>query len=150
MSGLEKKKIEVDMALASGDSFRGYLFLGQDERLSDLMNDVRIFLPFEVCGGGEMVINKSTIVEVVPTKERTAGLSAIVDGNEEMPVKVAEQVLGLCGRYNSALIHRRAQMIKDTLESSDTRLDYILEAVKTAADVLISNLKMEALEDNKK
>ena len=63
---LEKAAIEVDLMLANGTGLRGTLFLGADERISDILNDGRIFLPFQDLGQSVRLIAKQAIVEVKP------------------------------------------------------------------------------------
>ena len=46
-----KNKLLVELELDSGRVLIGYLFVGQPQRLSDLMNDDRTFLPFENLDG---------------------------------------------------------------------------------------------------
>jgi hypothetical protein len=42
----------------------GFLFLAEDERLVDVMNDDRTFLPFKSEDGRFSVIKKSAIIEI--------------------------------------------------------------------------------------
>lgn len=41
------QKIKVDVTLQNGDSFFGYMFLRDGERLQDVLNDKRSFVPIE-------------------------------------------------------------------------------------------------------
>ena len=50
-----KKKLLVELELDTGTLMNGYLFLGQTQRLSDLMNDDRTYLPFEDMDGAPVV-----------------------------------------------------------------------------------------------
>ncbi len=62
----EKAAIEVDLTLANGTGLRGTLFLGPDERISDILNDGRAFIPFQDLGQSVRLIAKQAIVEVKP------------------------------------------------------------------------------------
>ncbi len=74
-----KKKALLHIELHSGTSFDGYVFLSQGERLSDLINDGRNFIPFEDLNEGTlMLIAKDTIAIIVPKDskaQRPAGRS---------------------------------------------------------------------------
>ena len=60
-----KKRIEVELYLDDGSHFLGTFVLGQGERLSDILNDNRGFLPFEASEGQVVMIRKTTIAKVV-------------------------------------------------------------------------------------
>ena len=56
-----KDKSPVEIAIDGGDVLEGSLFIPSHERLVDVLNDERTFLPFETDGGDFLVINKSII-----------------------------------------------------------------------------------------
>jgi hypothetical protein len=61
----KKSQIEVELYLDDGSHFLGKFGIGQSERLSDLMNDGRDFLPFETSEGHVVMIRKTVISKVV-------------------------------------------------------------------------------------
>jgi DnaJ like chaperone protein len=67
-----KKKLLVELELDSGDILNGYLFLGQTQRLSDLMNDDRTFLPFEALDGSITIFTKGMARRVKPVEKQQA------------------------------------------------------------------------------
>ncbi len=68
-----KKKLLVELELDSGAIMNGYLFVGQTQRLSDLMNDDRTFLPFEDMDGAITIFTKAMARRVKPVeKAKTA------------------------------------------------------------------------------
>lgn len=71
-----KKKLMVEIELDSGDILKGYLFLGQTQRLSDLMNDDRIFLPFEAMDGAITIFTKAMARRVKPIEKPQAAAGA--------------------------------------------------------------------------
>jgi hypothetical protein len=74
-----KKKLLVELELDTGTLMNGYLFLGQTQRLSDLMNDDRTFLPFEDMDGAITIFTKEMARRVKPVEKAqaaTAGDSA--------------------------------------------------------------------------
>ncbi len=68
--GVERKgktKIEITITLANGWTVRGFLFTAPDERISDLLNDAREFVPFLDASGPMRFLAKRHIVEIRPT-----------------------------------------------------------------------------------
>lgn len=61
-----KNKLLVEVEFDSGVVWTGYLFVGQQQRLSDLMNDERIFLPFEMLDGAIEIFVKARSRRVKP------------------------------------------------------------------------------------
>ena len=61
----KKSQIEVELYLDDGSHFLGKFGVGQTERLSDMMNDDRDFLPFETSDGQVVMIRKTVISKVV-------------------------------------------------------------------------------------
>jgi hypothetical protein len=71
-----KKKLLVELELDSGAILNGYLFVGQTQRLSDLMNDDRIFLPFEALDGSITIFTKALARRVKPVEKPQAAAAA--------------------------------------------------------------------------
>ena len=67
-----KKKLLVELELDTGTILNGYLFVGQTQRLSDLMNDDRTFLPFEDMEGGITIFTKGMARRVKPVEKAQA------------------------------------------------------------------------------
>jgi len=67
-----KKKLLVELELDSGTIMNGYLFVGQTQRLSDLMNDDRTFLPFEDMDGAITIFTKAMARRVKPVEKTRA------------------------------------------------------------------------------
>jgi len=75
-----KKKVLVELELDGGTIMNGYLFVGQTQRLSDLMNDDRTFLPFEDMDGAITIFTKAMARRVKPVeKAHTAAAGDGVD-----------------------------------------------------------------------
>lgn len=79
-----KKKLLVELELDTGTIMNGYLFLGQTQRLSDLMNDDRTFLPFEDMDGGITIFTKGMARRVKPVEK--AQTAAAGDGADPYTV----------------------------------------------------------------
>jgi len=63
---LSKVDIEVEVHLDDGSQFLGVLSLSQGQRVSDLMNDERNFIPIQLQGGSVVIQRKSAIAKVAP------------------------------------------------------------------------------------
>lgn len=58
---VERQKAEVDLTLMDGTALRGNLFITQRQRLVDVMNDPRAYIPIELEDGSIKLVNKSNI-----------------------------------------------------------------------------------------
>lgn len=103
-----KKKILVELELDSGAILNGYLFLGQTQRLSDLMNDDRMFLPFEALDGSITIFTKALARRVSP-QENAQQQQTAAPGEETDPFRL----LGVPPTANEAQLkeayHRKVQ-----------------------------------------
>ncbi len=59
-------KLFVEVELDDGKTLTGSMFLKPQGRLTDMLNDERMFLPFETTGGKFMIIQKSAFRSVAP------------------------------------------------------------------------------------
>lgn len=76
----KKSQIEVELYLDDGSHFLGKFGIGQSERLSDMMNDDRNFLPFETSEGHVVMIRKtviSKVVQLAPECSKSASMEQI-------------------------------------------------------------------------
>lgn len=103
-----KKKLLVELELDSGAILNGYLFVGQTQRLSDLMNDDRVFLPFEALDGAITIFAKALARRVSP-QESAQQQQAPATGEETDPFRL----LGVPPTANEAQLkeayHRKVQ-----------------------------------------
>jgi hypothetical protein len=61
-----KVKVAVEVILADGTTVSGAVFIGVDERVSDLLNDSKPFFPVRMENGEILLINKSSVALVKP------------------------------------------------------------------------------------
>lgn len=61
----EKKKVAVNLQLADGTLLDGFVFCNQGERVSDVLNDTRDFLPFETHTSDIIMLRKGTIATIL-------------------------------------------------------------------------------------
>ena len=66
---LSKRKSAVSVLTTDGEVFEGHFFVAGDQRISDLLNGVNVFVPFELHDGSMHLIHRSTISRVVPREE---------------------------------------------------------------------------------
>ena len=64
-----KQKVRVDLQLEDRSVLDGYVFCSQGERVSDILNDARDFLPFETHTKDIMMLRKGIISSIVAREE---------------------------------------------------------------------------------
>lgn len=75
---ITKQKLEVQIELDDGARLLGFLFVKQMQRLSDLLNDERCFLPFQTLDGLVIHIKKTAITKITQLDQEVER-SAITD-----------------------------------------------------------------------
>ncbi len=73
----QKIKAGVEIALNDGTVLKGHFFVNQQQRILDILNDERTFLPLEDSEGCVSVINKSTIARITPVEQKIERAKAI-------------------------------------------------------------------------
>ncbi len=63
---LAKRKERVRIVLKDDSPIEGYLFCGQEERVGDVLNDNRVFLPVEQLDGKLIYMHKQNIAQLTP------------------------------------------------------------------------------------
>ncbi len=103
---ISKWKIEVRVELDNGTRLLGFLFVKPMQRLSDLLNDQRSFLPMQTADGLIAQVAKSTIAKVVQLDQK-AEAEAITDPYDILGVsprvsdeKLKESYHALCNGYH--------------------------------------------------
>ena len=66
----QKLKTEVEVTMADGSVLRGNFFLNPQERIVDMLNDDRRFLPFSDESGVVTVVSKAAINSIRPAKQK--------------------------------------------------------------------------------
>jgi DnaJ-domain-containing protein 1 len=61
---VEKQRVMVILQLITGESIFGFIHAAHSERISDVLNDQRAFLPFEDVDGERMIHAKTSIMRV--------------------------------------------------------------------------------------
>jgi len=58
---VEKQKVHVQVHLTDNTTIGGYIFIAADERITDLLNDSREFIPLEDGTGSMTIVSKRNI-----------------------------------------------------------------------------------------
>lgn len=61
-----KLKAEVEVTMSDGRTFKGNFYINAQERVLDVLNDERTFLPFLGEDDAFTVLNKAYITSIVP------------------------------------------------------------------------------------
>ena len=64
----QKIKTEVELVLTDGTVLNGAMFMHADQRVLDLVNDERRFVPFASFDGPVKVNNKAMIAHITPVE----------------------------------------------------------------------------------
>lgn len=65
-----KQQLQVELRLHDGKSILGKVSVALDQRVSDLMNDPRQFIPVESSDGSVVILSKTTIAQIVPLDQQ--------------------------------------------------------------------------------
>ncbi len=78
----QKTRTEVELTLTDGRFLAGVLFTHAEQRVLDIVNDERAFIPFEDADGQLTVINNSMIAHIRPMEVASgrAELRAVATG----------------------------------------------------------------------
>ena len=76
-SSVVKQKLmaEVEVSMTDGSILRGNFFLNPQERIVDMLNDNRVFLPFSNEDGTFTVIAKTAINSILPAQQKVEQFS---------------------------------------------------------------------------
>lgn len=61
-----KVNVGVDIILNDGTSLSGSVFIGLDERVQDLLNDPKLFIPLQQDNDEILLVNKSSVAICKP------------------------------------------------------------------------------------
>ncbi len=132
---ISKWKIEVQVELDNGMRLLGFLFVTQTQRLSDLLNDARSFLPMQTMDGLIVQLAKSTIAKVVQLDQK-AEAAAITDPYDILGVsprvsdrKLKERYHALCTEYHPDKLLSLA-VAPEFIDLANSRITRIIDAYR--------------------
>ena len=71
-SGMKKKEVEVTIVLTDGTTLDCCVFAEEGQRLLEIMNDHRDYIPYTDTDGSVTIIQKTTIARITPVNQITA------------------------------------------------------------------------------
>ena len=130
---ISKWKIEVQVELDNGTRHLGFLFVKPMQRLSDLLNDPRSFLPMQNADGLIVQLAKSTIVKVVQLDQK-AEAEAITDPYDILGVsprvsdeRLKESYHTLCTEYHPDKL-LSISVAPEFIDLANSRITRIIDA----------------------
>ncbi len=132
---VSKWKIEVRVELDDGARLLGFLFVKPMQRLSDLLNDQRSFLPMQTADGLIVQLAKSTIAKVVQL-DQTAEAESITDPYDILGVsrrvsdeKLKESYHALCNEYHPDKLVSMG-VAPEFIDLANSRITRIIDAYR--------------------
>ncbi len=132
---IEKWRVEVEVNLDDGARLLGILFVTPMQRLSDLLNDSREFLPLQTTDGLIVHIRKSTIAKAVQLNQNVES-NAIIDPYEVLgvPRRIGDKELkkayhNLCSQNHPDKL-LPLDLSPDFTKMANLRLSRIIDAYK--------------------
>ena len=148
---VKKNQLDVTIQLTTGETFMGSVYLRKNERVIDLMNDERSFIPMAIDDDIIKVINKSAIAEISMTVEfdDDAPEFNVPDAsNYQLTLKQALAIYGIKSGYTREELRDRHKKLISRLHPDIGGSDYLTGQLNTARDILVRELKKDSAETN--
>lgn len=136
---IDKVRIEAAVRLEDGTDLLGCLFVKPLQRVSDLLNDTRQFLPFQLSDGPIVHLHKSKIAKVTQLAQEP-GQEDAFDPYDILGVtpaasdeKLKEAYHGLCSAYHPDKLQGLG-LPSDFSEIANSRLVRIIDAYRRIKD----------------
>ncbi len=130
---IDKQTVEIQVTLDDGTEFLGCLFTGQMQRISELLNDPRQFLPIRASDGLILHIRKSTIAKIMQL-DQAVGQNAVTDPYEILGVSrsigdsdLKETYYTLCNVYHPDKL-MSLNMAPEIVDLANSRTIRIIDA----------------------
>ncbi len=145
-----KTKVRVDLQLEDRSTLDGFVFCSQGERVSDILNDAREFLPFETHTKDIMMLRKGVITSILAREE----------GDRKKQVTDPFEVLGISPSSTRDEIrqayHQKVRLYHpDKLTSLDLPEDITsyasdtLARINSAYDLIMRKMGAETSDDTR-
>ena len=132
---VEKQRVEVEVEFDNGTRILGALFINQMQRISDLLNDQRQFLPFENSDGRILYLNKATVANVMQLVHE-AGLDIATNPYEilSVPQNISDEELrdvyhSMCSQNHPDKLQSLG-VSPDLINFANSRVIRIIDAYK--------------------
>lgn len=140
---VKKNKLDVKILLSTGEDFRGSVYLRKHERVIDLMNDDRSFIPISIDDDVIKVVNKTAIAEisVVVDFENDAPDFNIPDASTyTLTVTQAMAVFGIKAGYTRQEVSDHHKKLVSRLHPDIGGSDFLTGQLNAARDILVREL----------
>lgn len=141
---VKKAKLDVNILLTTGEHFIGSVHLRKYERVIDLMNDERSFIPVSIDDDIIKVVNKSAIAEisVIVVDDESKTEFNIPDASTySLTLKQAMAVYGIKSGYTREEIRDRHKKLISRLHPDIGGSDFLTGQLNAARDILVKELK---------
>jgi hypothetical protein len=133
---MPRAKLAVEIELDDGRTLAGALYIAPQGRLTDLLNDKRLFLPFEGADGGFAALAKSSIRMARPlARERGAYAGSdpfrVLGLADDAPAEEVKQAYRRLSTENHPDRLRGLGLAEDFVELANARMARINEAYQT-------------------
>lgn len=140
---VKKNKLDVKVLLTTGEDFRGSVYLRKHERVIDLMNDDRSFIPISIDDDVIKVVNKTAIAEisVIIAHEDDAPKFNVPDAsNYALTTTQAMAVFGIKAAYTRQDVSDRHKKLVSRLHPDIGGSEFLTGQLNAARDILIKEL----------
>lgn len=144
---VKKDKSDVKILLTTGEGFTGSVYLRKHERVIDLMNDERSFIPISIDDDVIKVVNKTAIAEisVIIDHEDDAPAFNVPDAsNYSLTVTQAMAVFGIKAGYTRQDVSDHHKKLVSRLHPDIGGSDFLTGQLNAARDILIKELSKTA------
>ena len=145
-----KTRVRVDLQLEDRSLLDGFVFCGQGERLSDILNDAREFLPFETHTKDIMMLRKGVISNIV-AREDVGKKKASTDPYEILGISRAASRAEIKQAYHQK-VHLYHPDKLTSLGLPDDMTSYAsdtLARINSAYDLVMRQMDAETVDDTR-
>lgn len=145
-----KTKAKVNLRLDDGTTIEGFVFCSQGERVSDLLNDQREFMPFETDIGEIMMLRKATISSIL-TLDRDARKKLPSDPFEILGISKSSDIEDVKHAYHEKVRAWHPDRLS-SMDLPDDMNDYaneMLARINSAYDIVMRQLQAKPAGDTK-
>lgn len=145
-----KTKVRVDLQLEDRSTLDGFVFCGQGERISDILNDAREFLPFETHTKDIMMLRKGIISSIV-TREDSGKKKLVTDPFEVLGIPPGSSRDEIRQAYHQKvrLYHPDKLTSLDLPEDITSYASDTLARINSAYDIVMRKMGAETPDDSR-
>lgn len=143
---VKKNKLDVKILLSTGEDFRGSVYLRKHERVIDLMNDDRSFIPISIDDDVIKVVNKTAIAEISIIVDFEKNVPDFPDfnvpdaSNYALSLTQAMAVFGIKAGYTRQEVSDHHKKLVSRLHPDIGGSDFLTGQLNAARDILVREL----------